>query len=130
MRIIIEIDGGEMTVKTYPSQTTPTPFIQAPAVLPTPAGPAPPPEVLRAAAALGAIDAGPAPTGSAFVTPPPEVLRAAAALGAIDAGPAPTGSAFVTPIQPAGEGVPGAGTHDVDAGAAPDSPPGGGYGPR
>src|SRR5512135_2164411 len=100
MRIIIEIDGGEMTVKTVPNQAPPASLTQARVTLPTQVGP----------------------------TAPPEVLWAAAALGAMDAGPAPTGGAPIAPIPLTGESGPVAGPHDMDAGAAPGSLAGGDQG--
>jgi hypothetical protein len=62
-----------------------------------PTGVAPPPEIAAAAAATGAIDAGPAPTGSAaapmggLVQPPIHIGSAvgAAVEGGLSAGPAP-----------------------------------------
>jgi hypothetical protein len=62
-------------------------------------------------------------------TPPAEVLAAAAAIGARDAGPAPTGPPAGTvsgaPELPivASSGAPVAGSEDLAAGAAPGTPP-------
>jgi hypothetical protein len=54
MRIIIDIDGGEAEVRAQPSGPPSGREMGAPG--------APPPEILVAAAAIGAQDAGPAPT--------------------------------------------------------------------
>jgi hypothetical protein len=68
----------------------------------------------------------PATTGQ---TPPAEVLAAAAAIGARDAGPAPTGPPAGTvsgePALPvvASSGASVAGSEDLAAGAAPGTPP-------
>ena len=67
-----------------------------------------------------------APTGQP--TAPAEVLAAAAAIGARDAGPAPTGPPAGTvsgvPALPfATPGAPVAGSEDLAAGAAPGTPP-------
>ena len=52
MRIIIEIEGEVVTVRTEPTEKRQAEYPSD----------TPPPEVLRAAAALGATSAGPAPT--------------------------------------------------------------------
>jgi hypothetical protein len=62
-------------------------------------------------------------------TPPAEVLAAAAAIGARDAGSAPTGPPAGTvsgaPVLPVvtSPGAPVAGSEDLAAGAAPGTPP-------
>ena len=66
----------------------------------------------------------PAPTDQP--TPPTEVLAAAAAIGAQDAGPAPVaaGATFGAPSLPlAAPGAPVAGSDDLAAGPAPGTPP-------
>jgi hypothetical protein len=92
MRIIIEVEGGEAEVSTQPAGR--------------------PSE--RGTRALGAA------------TPPPEILAAAAAVGAQDAGPAPTeappGTGAPTIAIPSTTSrAPGAGPSDESAGAAPGS---------
>jgi hypothetical protein len=54
MRIIIDIDGEDVTVRTERTSTTTAPHREEP-----------PTELLRTAAALGAMSAGPAPTAAA-----------------------------------------------------------------
>lgn len=100
MRIIIEIDGtGVSAVAT-----------QAPGV------------------SSISPDLAAAPMASAIRTAPPEVLAAAAALGAEDAGPAPTEAAMMAlptaglPLPVERPVTPEAG--DIDAGGAPGVAPG------
>lgn len=97
MRIIIEFEGTEATVKS--AQT-------GPVATQVPAGPAPS-EVLAAAAALGALDAGPAPNVGAQLPgepalPPPITGPGApiAGIGALDAGSAPNVAAQPSVMPP------------------------------
>ena len=57
MRIVIEIDGGEVTAATAQPRIAGASAAQAPAAAAA-SGPTPPPEVLKAAAAVGAMNAG------------------------------------------------------------------------
>lgn len=89
MRITIEIDGNEVLVTTSPPLVA---TAMAHAVPPTTASIErlkPPPELLRAAAALGAADAGPAP--AEIATTVPMAIRGALVEGpgSTDAGAAP-----------------------------------------
>lgn len=107
VRITIEIDGKDVLSTT---------------VQPTSSVAAAPPQVAAHAAALGALDAGSAPSGIASISAalaapaaiaPPEVLARAAALGALDAGSAPSG---IAGVSAAFGGTPAA----IDAGASPE----------
>jgi hypothetical protein len=89
MRIIIEVDAEEMTVRTERTDRQPATSVSA----------TPPPAVLRAAAALGASSAGPAPSE---VDPATQTDRLSFAA-----------TATATPAAEA-----------VDAGAGPFAPPG------
>jgi hypothetical protein len=84
MRIIIDIDGDNINVTTEPQQR----ITVAAAMLPSGSRPTPPPEILKAAAAIGAHDAGPAP---ARITGPVKAAVLQAAGGPAKAGAAPTG---------------------------------------
>lgn len=95
MRITIEIEGSELvTTGVHPSVTTTV-----------------------------AHPASTAPAAASGPTAPPELVAAAAALGAVDAGPAPAkftaAGATMIPLPPAGEEIVGAGLSATDAGAAP-----------
>jgi len=118
MRIIIEIDGGSVVATTVHPDVASAALSAVPAAPTAPARPTAPPEVLTAAAALRASDAGPSPWevaargGPLVPTPwtgrgalaaepgdtpagpapaaPPEILNNAASVGATDAGAAPT----------------------------------------
>jgi hypothetical protein len=61
MRIIIEIEGAEVTAATIQANGTTVARARIPSASGARAALAPPPEVLEAAAALGFEDAGPAP---------------------------------------------------------------------
>jgi hypothetical protein len=65
MRIIIDIDGDVVTVRTERTGAE-TEYVSE----------VPPPEVLRAAARLGATSAGPAPRAGKLVEAGPDALRA------------------------------------------------------
>jgi hypothetical protein len=96
MKVVIEIHDGEVTA------AVPRPGVVAAETVATEGAP-PPAELLAAAAAVGAANAGPAPTAPM----------------ASGAPVAPTPAAAEQP--PAGE------ADDVAAGAAPDTPPDPGY---
>jgi hypothetical protein len=91
MRIVIEIDGDEVTAKTgYPRAEATEP----------------PPELRRAAAELGAVSAGAAPTepgAPARLEDLPRAALDALAAGAADAGSAPAApdDAALEPAKPA-----------------------------
>lgn len=103
MRIIIEIEGREITV-------TPTPETLVP-----------PPEVIVTAAARGAKDAGPAPTNLMTVA---DSFTTAATVEAADAGAAPSeeilANTLSTPLLLADQV---AGSTDHAAGTAPTLSP-------
>jgi hypothetical protein len=84
MRIIIDIDGDNINVTTEPQQKV----MVAAATLPSGTRPTPPPELLKAAAAIGAHDAGPAP---ARITGPVKAAAVQAVGGPAKAGAAPSG---------------------------------------
>jgi hypothetical protein len=86
MRIVIEIDGEEVTAKTSRPQAE---------------GEVPPPELRRAAAELGATSAGPAPTEPGVPARLEDLPRAA--LDALAAAPADAGSAPAAPDEAAKE---------------------------
>jgi hypothetical protein len=94
MRIVIEIDGVEVTPRVEQQSSVPETAI-APASTAVQAAVKPPDYLLRAAAALGAESAGPAPAAltepAAASTPITSVRPATAAahVGALDAGAAP-----------------------------------------
>jgi hypothetical protein len=136
---IIDSDGGEATVSTQTGATEAgspqAPAEQATAEQATPGHLTPPDEVLAAAAALGAEDAGPAPAvGEAALTTAQRgateaALPQAAALGDRDAGammPAvaePTPGVPPLPLVAPGLGAPVASPgDDLAAGAAPGIP--------
>jgi hypothetical protein len=98
MRIIIEIDGAEAAVTRLPHEAA----VQVQAAPTTRGGPTAPPAVLAAAAAVGAQDAGPAPTWVGAPGIPP--------------GPMP-------PMAVTGPSAPIASPSDVPAGTAPGTPP-------
>jgi hypothetical protein len=131
---IIDSDGGEASVTTRTGATE-AGSPQAPAEQATPGHLTPPDEVLAAAAALGAEDAGPAPAvGEAALTTAQSgateaTFPQAAALGDRDAGammPAvaePTPGVPPLPLVAPGLGAPVAAPgDDLDAGAAPGIP--------
>jgi hypothetical protein len=91
MRIIIEIDGEGTDV---------TPATVTSDAAPAAERPGPPPEVAAAAAAIGAISGGPAPTAVG-----PEAERVTSA-----------------PVQPASGIEPGLGTDAINAGVAMGAP--------
>ena len=78
MRIIIDIDGETVHVTAEP------PLKVAPKAMP--ARPTPPPELLKAAAALGARDAGPAPAHVADLARTSSTAERRAITGTTDAG--------------------------------------------
>jgi hypothetical protein len=84
MRIIIDIDGDNINVTTEPQQRV----VVAAATLPSGVRPTPPPAILKAAAATGAQDAGPAPA-HLIGSLKPAALQAAG--GPSKAGAAPSG---------------------------------------
>lgn len=86
MRIIIDIDGNNINVITEPQQPAGIASAVVPAVRPTP------PEILKAAAAIGAHDAGPAP---AHV----RELQSISGPAKAGAAPSPTGTAAKTPLS-------------------------------
>jgi hypothetical protein len=92
MRIIIELEGIEATVKTVQTGAV---AVQVPAVSAMPTELAPP-EVLAAAAAAGALNAGPAPNVTAQLPGVPAL-----------------------PLSMTGPGAPVAGIGGLPAGAAP-----------
>ena len=92
--IVIKTDGAEAAVTTQEGEEAPTQATAAP-------GTAPPSEVLAAALAAGAQDAGPGPA---------------------DAAPTTTGAPPL-PLQAATPGAPGAGSDVLSAGAAPGARP-------
>jgi hypothetical protein len=94
VRIIIETEE-KTTVR--PQEEAPTSPQEQPTVPATTGEPTPPAEVLAAAAAIGARDAGPAPTG-----PPAGTVSGAPALPVVTS-----------------PGAPVAGSEDLAAGAAP-----------
>ena len=85
MRIIIDIDGNNINVITEPRQPSGIASPMIPAVRPTP------PEILKAAAAIGAHDAGPAPVHVREL----QSISSPAKAGA----PSPTGKAAKTPLS-------------------------------
>jgi hypothetical protein len=95
IRIVIEIEGAEATVTTDTSGAT-VGGKTLPATTPEPTAP---PEVLAAAAAIGAENAGPAPAVTGSPPASPEQIRSAIAM--------------IAPV---------AAVADQDAGAAPGTP--------
>lgn len=83
MRIVIEIDGEKVTAQAYESSR---------------ADASPPPAVLRAAAALGATNAGAAPGGPGKAVPVSELP--AEALRALGIEPTDAGGAAEAPPRP------------------------------
>lgn len=103
MRIIIDIDGDNISVSTEPQQKV----VVAAAKLPSGVRPTPPPEILKAAAAIGAQDAGPAP---AHLTGMVNAAALQGAGGPAKAGAAPSGPAKAVkkaPAKPAAKGKKG-----------------------
>jgi hypothetical protein len=96
MRIIIDIDGNNVNVTTEPAQKVSVNAAVA-AIAPNPR-PATPPELLAAAAALGAQDAGPAPVSPGVVGSAVSHAELKAISGFTDAGSAPT-AGKKTPIK-------------------------------
>jgi hypothetical protein len=99
MRIIIDIDGNNVNVTTEPAQKVSVNAAVA-AIAPNPR-PATPPELLAAAAALGAHDAGPAPVSphaAGLVSSSLSHAELKAISGVTDAGSAPT-AGKKTPIK-------------------------------
>jgi hypothetical protein len=139
MRIIIDIEGGVASVSTRTDAagagTPQPPGDQATAEQATPGRSTPPDEVLAAAAALGAEDAGPAPVvGEAALTTAQSgateaAFPQAATLGDLDAGALGPAVAEPTPgVPPLPLVAPGFGAavaapgDDLAAGAAPGIP--------
>jgi hypothetical protein len=91
MRIIIEIEGTEAIVKTVQTGAT---VVQAPAAPGMPTNLVPP-EVLAAAAAVGALNAGPAPSVGAQTpgAPPLPVSTTAPATSVAGVSDQPAGAA-------------------------------------
>jgi hypothetical protein len=82
VRIIIEVDGEDVTVRTERTEKPPRTYSSDP----------PPPEILRAAAALGATSAGPAPSEGDLASLADEFSRTATAAlptESVDAGAGP-----------------------------------------
>src|SRR5260221_12464803 len=88
MRIIIDIDGNNVNVTTEPARKV-SMNAAAAAIAPNPR-PATPPELLAAAAALGAHDAGPAPVSAGLVGSAVSRAELKAISGFTDAGSAPS----------------------------------------
>jgi hypothetical protein len=137
MRIIIEIEGVEGSLKTPIGVTAMTVPLASATPTSTPAASTAPAEAVAADARIGAQDAGAAPI-SALQSPgvppipgastaPAEVVAADARIGAQDAGAAPI-SALQSPSMPPISGAPPhagvlvgeARVSDLAAGAAPD----------
>ena len=90
MRIIIDIDGDSVNVTTEPAhRISVNSELMALAASPRPT---PPPELLKAAAALGAHDAGPAPAHIAGLVKSVNAAEWKAITGPSDAGNAPSGT--------------------------------------
>jgi hypothetical protein len=92
MRIVIDIEGEDVVVRTERTASRPTAW----------PSPTPPPEVLRSAAALGATSAGPAPVeaGMPELRREPRSAAVEAFAETVDAG----GGPFAPPGMPTEEG--------------------------
>ncbi len=97
MRIIIDIDGDNVNVTTEPARKI---SVNSELVaLVASSRPTPPPELLKAAAALGAHDAGPAPAHLAGLVKSVNAAEWRAVTGPSDAGAAPAGTGRKTTIK-------------------------------
>ncbi len=97
MKIIIDVDGDNVNVTTEPAHEI---SVNSELVaLVTSPRPIPPPELLRAAAALGAHDAGPAPVHLASLLKSVNAAEWKAITGPSDAGAAPAGTGRKTTIK-------------------------------
>lgn len=97
MRIIIDIDGDNVNVTTEPAHKI---SVNSEVVtLVASPRPTPPPELLKAAAALGAHDAGPAPAHIAGLVKSVSAAEWKAITGPSDAGAAPAGKGTKATIK-------------------------------
>jgi hypothetical protein len=97
MRIIIDVDGDNVNVTTEPAHKISV-NSDLVALVASPR-PTPPPELLTAAAALGAHDAGPAPAHLASLVRSVNAAEWKAITGPSDAGAAPAGRGRKTTIK-------------------------------
>jgi hypothetical protein len=99
MRIIIDVDGENVSMTTESAPLSEA--MAGIAAVPRGAKPTPPPELLKAAAALGAQDAGPAPVARHVPGPVKAAVSFAESGGKTDAGQAPVGPAKSYPAKKA-----------------------------